>query len=324
MSSSARISAKLLERQLEGGRMSRREFMKFCGVVAAAMGMGPAFAPEVAHALEAKKRPSVIYMHGAECTGCTEALLRAVDPYIDALIMEIISLDYCETIMAAAGRRAEEALEKAMKNPAGYYCTIEGAIPLRGGGVWGQVGGETMLSLFSRVAGGAKGVIAIGTCASFGGIQAAAPNPTGAVGVGEALAAMGVKPINISGCPPNPVNYIGTVVHLLTKGLPDLDAVGRPKMFFGSTVHDKCPRRKHFDAGEFAPSFQSREAREGWCLHLLGCRGPYTYNNCPTVQFNQTNWPVRAGAPCIGCSEPGFWDLLAPFNRDVLMKGEKA
>lgn len=322
MSSSSRISAKLLERQLEGGRMSRRDFMKFCAIVATAIGMDASFGPTVAAALEAKKRPSVIYMHGAECTGCTEAILRAVDPYVDVLIMEVISMDYCETIMAAAGRQANEALEKAMANPEGYYCTIEGAIPTRDGGLWGQVGGETMLSLFSRVAGKAKGVIAMGTCASYGGIQAAAPNPSHAVSVGDALAPLGIKPINIAGCPPNPINYIGTVVHLLTKGMPDLDDVGRPKLFFGSTVHDKCPRRKHFDAGEFAPSFESKQAREGWCLHLLGCRGPYTYNNCPTAQFNQTNWPVRAGAPCIGCSEPGFWDLLAPFNRDVRMKGE--
>lgn len=322
MSSSSRISAKLLERQLEGGRMSRRDFMKFCAIVATAIGMDASFGPTVAAALEAKKRPSVIYMHGAECTGCTEAILRAVDPYVDVLIMEVISMDYCETIMAAAGRQANEALEKAMANPEGYYCTIEGAIPTRDGGLWGQVGGETMLSLFSRVAGKAKGVIAMGTCASYGGIQAAAPNPSHAVSVGDALAPLGIKPINIAGCPPNPINYIGTVVHLLTKGMPDLDDVGRPKLFFGSTVHDKCPRRKHFDAGEFAPSFESKQAREGWCLHLLGCRGPYTYNNCPTAQFNQTNWPVRAGAPCIGCSEPGFWNLLAPFNRDVRMKGE--
>ncbi len=271
MSSSLRISAKLLNRQLEDGRMSRRDFMKFCGIVAAALGMPAAFAADVAQALETKKRPSVIYMHGAECTGCTEALLRSIDPYIDTLIMEVISLDYCESIMAAAGHEAEKALDKAMKNPEGYFCTIEGAIPLKQGGVYGKVAGETMLSLFSRVAGGAKGVIAMGTCASYGGVQAAAPNPSGAAGVGEALAAMGIKPINISGCPPNPINYIGTVVHLLTKGMPELDAVGRPKLFFGSTVHDKCQRRKHFDAGEFAPSFQSKEAREGWCLRDSRC-----------------------------------------------------
>lgn len=324
MSYTTRIPAKLLARQAEDGRMTRREFMKFCGIVAVAMGMGPGFAPAVAEALQAKGRPSVVYMHGAECTGCTEGLLRSIDPFIDILMMEVISLDYCETVMASAGRAAHHALEDALRNPAGYVCTIEGAIPTRKGGVYGQVGGETMLSLFSRVASGAKAVIAMGTCASFGGIQAAAPNPSGAIGVREALAPFGIQPVNIAGCPPNPVNYIGTVVHLLTKGMPELDSAGRPKMFYGTTVHDQCERRKHFNAGEFAPGFESKEAREGWCLHKLGCRGPYTYNNCPTAQFNQVNWPVRAGAPCIGCSEPGFWDALAPFNKDVRQKSDKA
>lgn len=324
MSYTTRIPAKILERQMDGGRLSRRDFMKFCGIVAVALGMEASFAATVAQALESKKRPSVIYMHGAECTGCTEALLRAVDPFVDVLMMEIISLDYCETVMAAAGKAAHGALETAMKNPDGYVCTIEGAIPTRNGGRYGQVGGETMLSLFTRVASGAKAVIAVGTCASFGGIQAAAPNPSGAIGVKEALAPLGIQPINVAGCPPNPINYIGTVVHLLTKGMPPLDSVGRPKLFYGTTVHDQCERRKHFNAGEFAPGFESKEARAGWCLHKLGCRGPYTYNNCPTAQFNQANWPVRAGAPCIGCSEPDFWDQLAPFNRDVRQKGEKA
>ncbi|MCK9240061.1 hydrogenase small subunit [Desulfocurvus sp.] len=320
MSSSARIAALLMDRQREAAGFSRREFMKFCGLVAVALGMEASMGPVVARALEGKRRPSVIYMHGAECTGCTEALLRAVDPYVDVLIMEIISLDYCETIMAAAGDASHKALETAMRNPDGYICTIEGAIPTRDGGLYGQVGGETMLSLFSRVAAGAKAVIAMGSCASFGGIQAAAPNPSGAKGVGEALAAVGVAPINIAGCPPNPVNYIGTVVHLLTKGMPELDSARRPRMFFGRTVHDLCERRKHFDKGEFAPSFSSEEARAGWCLHKLGCRGPWTYNNCPTALFNQTNWPVRAGGPCIGCSEPGFWDQLAPFSTDIREK----
>ncbi|WP_300155731.1 hydrogenase small subunit [Solidesulfovibrio sp.] len=324
MSSKTRLAATLLERQIEGGRMSRRDFLKFCALVAAAMGMEAGYAPTIAAALESKQRPSVVYMHGAECTGCTEGLLRSIDPYIDVLIMEVISLDYCETLMAPSGKAAEANLETAIHNPNGYYCAIEGAIPLRQGGLYGQVAGETMLSLFAKVAGNAKGVIAMGSCASYGGIQAAKPNPSGAAGVGEALGPMGVKPINIPGCPPNPVNFIGTVVHLLTQGVPALDGYGRPTMFYGSTVHDKCPRLPHFEAGRFARGFETKEARDGWCLHLLGCRGPYTYNNCPTAQFNQTNWPVRAGAPCIGCSEPDFWDAYAPFSRDVRMKGESA
>lgn len=323
MSTNARITAKQMEHDL-GDRFTRRDFMKFCGLVAAAMGLEASMAGTIAHALEAKKRPSVIYMHGAECTGCTEALLRAADPFFDILIMEVVSLDYCETIMAAAGKASHHALEEAMANPEGYYCAIEGAIPTRDNGNWGKVGDRTMLELFGEVACKAKGVIAMGTCASFGGVQAAAPNPSGAKGVSEALAGLGISPINISGCPPNPMNFIGTVVHLLTNGMPELDTSGRPKMFYGRTVHERCERRKHFDKGEFALSFSSEEARKGWCLHKLGCRGPWTYNNCSTALFNQTNWPVRAGAPCIGCSEPNFWDDLAPFNYNDMRQKDKA
>ncbi len=174
------------------------------------------------------------------------------------------------------------------------------------------------------MASGAKTVNAMGTCASFGGVQAAAPNPSRARGVADALKAVDVQPINIAGCPPNPVNFVGTVVHLLTQGMPELDSQRRPKMFYGRTVHDKCERRKYFDKGQFALSFASEEARQGWCLHKLGCRGPWAYNNCPTALFNQTNWPIRAVAPCSGCSEPNFWDQLAPFDPDVRSKSEKA
>jgi len=301
-----------LER-LEKRGVSRRNFIKFCAAVAAVMGMGPGFAPRVAEALTTKKRPSVVWLHNAECTGCSEAILRTVSPFIDELILDTISLDYHETLMVAAGDAAEEALHKAISSPNGYICVIEGAIPTKEDGIYGKVAGKTMFDLCKEIAPQATAVIAMGTCANFGGVQAAAPNPTGAKGVNDALQKFGVKAINIAGCPPNPFNFVGTVVHLLTKGMPELDDFNRPLMFYGETVHDNCPRLKHFEAGEFASSFDSEEARKGWCLYELGCKGPYTYNNCPKVKFNQTNWPVEAGHPCIGCSEPNFWDDMAPF-----------
>lgn len=297
--------------------VSRREFMKLCSVVAVALGMDASMGGVIAHALESKRRPSVVYMHGSECTGCTEALLRTINPYFDVLIMETISLDYCETVMAAAGHAAHNALEAAIAHPEGYYCLIEGAIPTRQGGVYGRVADENMLSLFHRIASGAKAVLSIGSCAAFGGIPAAHPNPSHALSVHQALGQYGINPINIAGCPPNPVNIIGTIVHLLTKGMPDLDYANRPLPFYAHTVHDFCPRRNHFDRGEFALSFASEEARRGWCLYELGCRGPFTYNNCPTKLFNEVSWPVQAGSPCIGCSEPDFWDVLAPLDKDV-------
>lgn len=307
-----------VEERLERRDITRREFMQFCAAVSAALGAGRLVSPEQVYAaLTAKKRPSVIYLHNAECTGCTEAMLRAVGPYIDEVILDTISLDYQETIMAAAGEKAEEALHEAMHNPDGYICVIEGAIPMAENGIYGKIAGKTMYELCLEVAPKAKAVIAHGNCACFGNVQAAKPNPTGAKGVNEALKAQGVKAINIAGCPPNPLNFIGTIVHYLTKGVPAMDDLNRPLVFFGKTVHDQCQRLKYFEEGKFAPSFDSEEARKGYCLYELGCKGPFTHNNCPTLKFNQTNWPVEAGHPCIGCSEPNFWDELAPFYEPI-------
>lgn len=301
------------EERLKSRGVSRRDFLKFCTAVAVGMGMGPAFAPEVARALAARK-PSIIYVHNAECTGCTEALLRTYEPYIDELILDVLSIDYQETIMAAAGEAAEDALEKAMKNPDGFICVMEGAIPTALNGDYGYVAGRTMLEACSHILPKAKAIIACGSCASYGGVQAAKPNPTGAKGVNECFkgkAALNV--VNVPGCPPNPLNLVGTIVAILQGKEIKLDSQGRPEMFYGESVHDLCPRRKHFDANELAPSFNSEEARKGWCLFDLGCKGPQTMNNCPKALFNGTNWPVGAGHPCIGCSEPNFWDNMSPF-----------
>lgn len=301
------------EERLKDRGISRREFLKFCGSIAVVMGLDISYAPKIAEALTSKKRPSVVYLHNAECTGCSEAVLRTVQPFIDELLFDTISLDYHETLMAASGQAAEAALHQAIKSPEGYICVIEGAIPTKNNGQYGKVAGKTMLSMCSEIAPKAKAVIAIGACATFGGVQAAKPNPTGAKGVNEALKHLKVKAINVAGCPPNPYNFIGTVVHYLTKGLPKLDALNRPVLFYGETVHDLCPRLKHFEKEEYAPSFGSEEARKGWCLYKLGCKGPDTFNNCPKVKFNQTNFPIQAGHPCIGCSEPDFWDKMSPF-----------
>lgn len=306
-----------MERQAAGG-ISRRDFMKFCAAVSAAMGAGTIMSPEaVAAALTSKKRPTVVFLQNSECTGCAEALLRTVEPYIDELILGMISLDYIETLQAAAGERAEEALHEAVSK-GDYICVVEGAIPTGNKGVYGKIAGKTMYDLTKDVVTKAKAVISIGNCASFGNVPAAKPNPTGAMGVNEAYASLGVKAINIAGCPPNPINFVGTVVYFLEKGsIPELDENNRPLMFYGKTVHEQCPRLKFFEEDKFAPSFDSEEARQGYCLYQLGCKGPYTYNNCPTAKFNQVNWPVQAGHPCIGCSEPGFWDELSPFYESM-------
>lgn len=293
--------------------------MKFCSTIAAVMGMEASFANKIALAMTSPKRPSVVWLHNAECTGCSESILRAVRPFIDDLILDTISLDYHETIMAAAGHKAEEALHQAISSPNGYLCVVEGAIPTKDNGIYGKVAGRTMLEICSEIVPKAIATISYGTCATYGGVQAAKPNPTESKGINDALKHLGVNAVNIPGCPPNPYNLVGTIVHLLTHNLaiPEMDDVNRPIMFYGTTVHEQCERLPHYEAGEFAPSFDSEEARKGWCLYQLGCKGPVTYNNCPKVLFNQTNWPVKAGHPCIGCSEPDFWDAASPFYEEA-------
>jgi len=238
-------------------------------------------------------------------------------PWIDELVLDILSVEYHETIMAAAGHQAEENLQTAIKKYNGeFICVIEGAIATAYDGGYGKVGGRTFLEIAEEVCPRAKAVICLGTCSSYGGVQAAKPNPGGYKGVGDAL---GIKTVNIPGCPPNPVNLVGTIVNYLLLGkLPEVDDKGRPLFAYGKTIHDQCPRRSHFENDEFVEEFGSEEAKMGYCLYKMGCRGPETYNNCPTAKFHGgTSWPIQAGHPCLGCSEPDFWDTMTPFYQEI-------
>ncbi len=289
---------------------SQFDLLNFCADVAKNMGLADEEIPSVVKALTNENRPSVIYLHNAECTGCSEALLRSSSPYIDQIIFDAISLDYHETLMAASGDGAESLLEKAVNNPNGFICLVEGSIPVD---FHGTIGGHTMYENCARILPKANIVIAVGTCSAYGGIQTARPNPTGSKGISECFSNLKAPVINLAGCPPNPLNLMGVIVALLQNKDIELDTKGRPKMFYGKTVHMLCERLPHFKAKRFALSFDSEEARLGYCLHKLGCKGPKTFNNCPSALFNSVNWPVKAGHPCVGCSEPDFWDTFTPF-----------
>ena len=310
-------SEKQFYEKLEGKGVSRRDFMKYCTFLTATLGLSASYVPKVAEVFAApKQRPPVIWLHFGECTGCSEAMLRTMYPYADELVLEILSVEYHETIMAAAGHQAEDQLQAAIKKYAGkYICVVEGAIATKYNGGYGKVGGRSFLEMAKEVVPQAAATIAIGSCATWGGIPAAAPNPGGYKGVGDAL---GMKVINLPGCPENPVNLVGTIVNYLLLGqLPALDEMGRPVFAYGKTIHDQCPRRSHFENEEFVEEFGSEEAALGYCLYKVGCRGPETYNNCPVAKFNDgTSWPVEAGHPCIGCSDPGFWDKMTPFYEE--------
>ncbi len=288
--------------------ISRRSFLQMMAAMAATMGLPRGAEAAMAKAVATKKRPSVIWLHFQECTGCTESLLRAEHPTLEKLILDIISLDYHETLFAAAGHQAEAARRSAMKaNKGKYILVVEGAIPTRDNGIYCKVGGQTAIEMLKECAADAAAVVAIGSCASWGGMPSTPPNPTGAKSAGEVL---GKVIPNIPGCPPNPYNFLSTVVHFLTFGkLPDVDDTGRPKFAYSRLIHENCERRAHFDAGRFALEFGDEGHRRGYCLYKLGCKGPETHANCPAILFGDVgnaSWPVGTGHPCIGCTEKGI------------------
>lgn len=288
--------------------ISRRSFMQLCAAMAATMGLPTGADAAIAAAVAGKKRPSVIWLHFQECTGCTESLLRAEHPTLEKLILDVISLDYHETLFAAAGHQAEAARRSAMKaNKGKYLLVVEGAIPTKNNGIYCKIGGQTAIEMLKECAADAAAVVAIGSCSSWGGMPSTPPNPTGASSAGEVL---GKVIPNIPGCPPNPYNFLSTVVHFLTFGkLPDVDHLGRPKFAYSRLIHENCERRAHFDAGRFAMEFGDEGHRKGYCLYKLGCKGPETYANCPSILFGDVgnaSWPVGTGHPCIGCTEKGI------------------
>jgi hydrogenase small subunit len=287
----------------------RRSLLKYAIVMTSSLALPPALAPVMAANLARAKRRSVIWLSFQECTGCLETLLRSSSPTIEALIFDFISLDYQEALMASAGAAAERTLREVVAaNKGEFLLAIDGSIPTKDGGVYSLTSGRSNLDMLTEIAPDAKAILAIGTCAAYGGIPKAFPNPTGAVGVEDLIQDKPV--VNIPGCPPVPDVLSGVLVHFVSFGvLPDLDDRKRPLAYFGTTIHDQCYRRPFYDQGKFAKSFDDEGARLGWCLFELGCKGPTTHNACASLKWNGgTSFPIESGHGCIGCSEPDFWD----------------
>lgn len=302
--------------------VSRRDFLKFCTVMAASMGLPLEVAPRIAEAVTSPRRPPVIWLSGQACTGCVESLLRPSHPTLEHLILDLISLDYNETLNAGAGHQAYDVMHESIRDNAGkFILVIDGAIPVKDGGVYCMVAGRPFVDEVKEVAAKAGAVIAIGSCASWGGVASADPNPTGATGLPKVLE--GTTVVTIPGCPPNGYNFLSTVLHYLTfNELPALDAKGRPKFAFGRLIHENCERRPHFDAGRFAVKFGDDGHRKGYCLYKLGCKGPVTYQNCPSILYCDAGsgaWPVGTGHPCFGCSEDGV-GFFAPLHSQAELK----
>ena len=302
--------SKTLGERLREHGVSRRGFLKFCAATASMMALPPSMAPAIAAALEQAQRPSVIWLSFQECTGCTESLTRSFSPTVENLILDVISLDYHHTLQAAAGEAAENARMEAMQaNEGKYMVVVDGSLPGPDANPGhSTIAGVSNLEMLKETVAGAAAVVAVGTCASFGGLPKADPNPSGAVAVSDIVKD---KPlINVSGCPPVPMVITGVLAQFLTFGeLPELDEYNRPRAFFGQAIHDRCYRRPFYDKGLFAESFDDEGAKKGWCLYRLGCKGPMTYNASATMKWNGgTSWPIESGHPCLGCSEPDFWD----------------
>lgn len=295
---------------------SRRDFLRFCSYTAAIAGIELSGIQQVVSALEKKPRPPVVWFHFQECTCCSESFIRTSHPIIADIVLDLISLDYTETLQAAAGHQAEKCLHDTMKRYAGKYIVlVEGAIPVKDDGIYCTIGGRTAEDIIKEAEKDAAAIIAWGSCASNGCIQAAKPNPTGATPVHKVVS----KPvINVPGCPPIGDVMAAVVTHILTFGrLPELDSQGRPKEFYGRRVHDTCYRRSYYDAGLFVESWDDENAGKGYCLYKMGCRGPVTYNACAVTKWNGgTSYPIQSGHGCIGCSEKGFWDN-GPFYQHL-------
>jgi len=301
-------------RELAARGVSRREFIGFCSSMAVILGLPRSAGATIAEAVEKKAKPSLVWLEFQDCAGNTESFLRASKPTAAEIVLDLLSVDYHETIMAAAGHHAEKALADAIAHKGGYIAVVEGSIPMGDDGVYCTIGGKSALQIAREVCKDALAVVAIGTCAAFGGLPAASPNPTGALGVSDAIP--GIKTlINLPACPANAENLTALIAFFLTYNRwPATDRLSRPLFAYGKPIHDACERRAHYDAGQYVERWGDEGHRLGYCLYKVGCKGPVTFQNCPNIGWNEnTNWPVGCGHPCIGCAEPFFWDRMTPF-----------
>jgi hydrogenase small subunit len=301
--------------------ISRRSFLKFCSLTAASLGLGDAGAQQIAQAMQTKPRTPVIWLEGLECTCCSESFIRSAHPLAKDVVLSMLSLDYHMTLSAAAGQQLRQnALDTIAKHKGNYILAVEGNPPLNEDGMYCIYYGRPFVEVLREYAKDAKAIVSWGSCASWGCIQAAKPNPTRATPVHKVITD---KPIiKVPGCPPIAEVMTGVVTYILTfDRLPDLDAQGRPKMFYSQRVHDKCYRRPHFDAGQFAEHFDDAGARQGYCLYKLGCKGPVTYNACSALRWNEgLSFPIQSGHGCIGCSEDAFWDKGSFYDHLTTVK----
>ena len=320
--------------------VSRRDFLKYCSYVAAMLGLSEAAAPAIAAAVEkgSKLKPA-LWLNGGSCSGCTESMAQVDTPDVATIVLDLLSLNYFETIMAAAGEQAEKNLADTIA-AGGYVVIYEGAV------MTGEDGNTLLVNLhkgtdvLKEAAEGADAIIAVGACAVDGGWVYGYPNPAGGIGVQSFLDKEGIKTpvVNLPCCPTSPEWVVAMVVQWLLIAEDDPatflaktplrqrsyndNVTGRtvtlnyPEYVVGSTIHDNCPRRGHFENGNFVTEFGSEEEAKGYCLYKMGCKGPQTFTQCPITRWNRSvSWCVASGAPCIGCGGLNWVDNNTPFFK---------
>lgn len=272
-------------------------------------------APLALEVLNKTPKVKLVWLHLAECTGCSESFFRSDKPTLAEFLLNFISLEYHETIMLSNGWSAEERIERLLDGGDEFVLAVEGAVTED---EYFSIGGKGLrgMQLLSECAQKAVAVFAIGTCSCYGGIQAAAPNPTRSRGISEVLHQ---KVVQVPGCPPSDINIIATLAFfVLFKTLPNLTEQNRPKTSYGKCLHDMCERKIKFESGIFAHSFDDGAAKGGACLFKLGCKGPYAYTNCAKTKFNdKSSWVVQAGHGCIACCEANFWDDYGVYEKPM-------
>jgi hydrogenase small subunit len=283
--------------------LSRRTFLKLGAAMATALALPLDYAAQITRAVEAAPRIPLVWLHGLACGGETQAFMQSSSPTTTDLLIQTLSVEY-EPHLAAG------TPDPANAYPDGFVLVVDGAIPTADQGVYATVGGRSVTDIVRDLAPRAKATIAVGSCAFDGGASAASGGLVGAVGVGSVVG--GANLVNLPGCPVNVENLAATFVHYLTFGaLPPTDSRGRPYFAYGGLIHNQCERRPHFEYGEFVTSWGDEGAQKGWCLYKMGCKGPQTFANCPTVKYaDAASWSVLAGHPCIGCTSAGFWDAM--------------
>ncbi len=295
--------------------VSRRDFLKFCTLMAGTLALPTKEIERIAEALQQVKKPPAIYLEFQDCAGNIELVLRASHPPVSDILLNLVSLNYQETAMYVAGSAADAARKQTIQE-GGYLLFVEGSVPLAEDGIYCCIGGRTAVDLLKESAANAAAVVAMGNCACWGNVPAINPNPTGAVGIGGLVD----KPVvNMAGCPLNAVNFAALITYYLTyKRLPELDRLGRPLFGYGARIHDGCQRRAYFDAGLYVEQWGDDGHKQGWCLYKMGCKGPSTFHNCPLALWNErTSWPVGASVGCIGCSEVHFFERLFPAYTPI-------